>query len=983
MFHTKRLLKSKSIRHTRKWRFLLTFGLGLILYLSVQRSYALSNGFIHRPLNETPTETLNSSLNLLNPSDYQSRERRLGIQNISLSHIDKLRPLITQNQAPSLYTLLEEGIEFYQNQQFEEAIAVWSEVLQRFDLQENSAYQSVLWTYTSLAYQDLGEWEKARAAIATSLDLIQNHLDRNSEQKQLLAQALTARGRLELLLGQAEIALETWRLSTRFYQEINDEIGKMGSLINQALALESLGYYRRSCTTLLVAIGLPDSCQALALQDIESLVIHFEDIIQSHAELGILGLRNLGNILRSLGYLARSRQVLEQALNITADSGTTQAQIDTLLSLGTTEYVLYQQAKDLYERTKIDSDRAQVVAVAQQALDRYQAIISNDDVDSISRISIIQARLQKLRLLRDLQNWDQTNDSSIDTDSLQSDLQIQIHSLLNENLTALPPSQTAIYIQLNFAKTLVQTDLDWINTSIQMTQLAVQQAEMLNNRRSQSYALGTLGELYEQVDSIQPGYLAIAQHNLEEALSLAQSIQAWDIAYQWQWRIGRLSSKQGDHEQAIVYYQASVETLRSVRKNLVATETDFQFSFRDTVEPIYRELVTLLLQEQEGNEPTQLDLRQAVRAIDDLQLSELENFLRCDLTPSIDIDEVQIDLEAAIIHTIILDKQLAVVLKLPTSDQLYLHTIPLLEYDINQTLIELKSELTHPYTSPRSLALSQEVYRWLIYPIESDLELNHIKTLVFILDGEFRSVPMAALHDGERYLVEGYAVAITPGLQLLQPYPLRRLSLQGLTFGLSKTRKGFTPHSGFTPLENVETEVQTIQNSISGQALLNENFTSSAMRRQIRTSSAPIVHLATHGQFSSNPNETFVLAWDERVNVNDLGAILQSRSLNNPNPLELLVLSACETANGDSRAALGLAGIAVQSGARSTIASLWSINDDSTAKLMGFFYQELTRSDVLISKAEALRNAQVQLLNSPGYRAPLFWAPYVLIGNWL
>jgi CHAT domain-containing protein len=97
--------------------------------------------------------------------------------------------------------------------------------------------------------------------------------------------------------------------------------------------------------------------------------------------------------------------------------------------------------------------------------------------------------------------------------------------------------------------------------------------------------------------------------------------------------------------------------------------------------------------------------------------------------------------------------------------------------------------------------------------------------------------------------------------------------------------------------------------------------------------------------------------------------------------LELLVLSACQTAVGDRRASLGLAGIAVKSGAKSTIASLWNIQDRSASLLMRQFYQELANNN--ISKAEALRRAQKTLLADPQYESPLFWAPYVLLGNWL
>ncbi|NJR64375.1 MAG: CHAT domain-containing protein [Leptolyngbyaceae cyanobacterium CRU_2_3] len=140
-----------------------------------------------------------------------------------------------------------------------------------------------------------------------------------------------------------------------------------------------------------------------------------------------------------------------------------------------------------------------------------------------------------------------------------------------------------------------------------------------------------------------------------------------------------------------------------------------------------------------------------------------------------------------------------------------------------------------------------------------------------------------------------------------------------------------------------------------------------------------MVHLATHGQFSSNAAETFLLTWDGRINVNQLSQLLRSRDPKNP-PIELLVLSACQTAAGDDRAALGLAGIAIRSGARSTLASLWKVNDESTTAFMAQFYRELIQPG--ISKTAALRNAQIALLHDSQYQQPFFWAPFVLVGNW-
>ena len=187
-----------------------------------------------------------------------------------------------------------------------------------------------------------------------------------------------------------------------------------------------------------------------------------------------------------------------------------------------------------------------------------------------------------------------------------------------------------------------------------------------------------------------------------------------------------------------------------------------------------------------------------------------------------------------------------------------------------------------------------------------------------------------------------------------------------------------TARQGFPPLPRVEQELEQINNLVASQVLINENFTRTDFQAKIDRESFSTIHLATHGQFSSQAEDTFLLTWADKINVKDLGNVLQQRNSNYP--IELLVLSACETAEGDNRAALGMAGVAMRSGARATVATLWAVQDDSTALFMSEFYRGLTQSN--ITKAEALRQAQLSLLNNPKYHHPYYWSPFVLIGNW-
>jgi CHAT domain-containing protein len=253
-------------------------------------------------------------------------------------------------------------------------------------------------------------------------------------------------------------------------------------------------------------------------------------------------------------------------------------------------------------------------------------------------------------------------------------------------------------------------------------------------------------------------------------------------------------------------------------------------------------------------------------------------------------------------------------------------------------------------------------------------DAGEIDTLVFVPNGALLSVPMAALHDGDQFLVERFALALTPGLELTDPRAMRPENMRALVGGVSQRV------NGFTPLPNVVDEVQTVSELTGGEVLLNENFRREALRNALAEQPFSLVHLATHAQFSSSGEGAFLLAWDGPISLDELSEDIGLFRFRDE-PLELLTLSACETAQGDDRAALGLSGIAIKAGARSALGTLWSINDPAAEALVATFYRELIVEGA--SRAEALRRAQRELIAQPRYRHPAYWAPFILIGSWL
>jgi CHAT domain-containing protein len=277
-------------------------------------------------------------------------------------------------------------------------------------------------------------------------------------------------------------------------------------------------------------------------------------------------------------------------------------------------------------------------------------------------------------------------------------------------------------------------------------------------------------------------------------------------------------------------------------------------------------------------------------------------------------------------------------------------------------------------TTRRYRAHARTLYDWLIRPMQERLDAGNFDTLVFVPDGALLSVPMATLHDGNQFLVERFALGLTPGLELTDPRPMNLENLQALIGGVSQ---GI---DGFAPLPNVIAEIRAVSELTGGKVLLDEEFRREPLRSALAEEPFSLVHLATHAQFSGRGEGAFLLAWDGPISLDELAddiGLFRFRD----EPLELLTLSACETAQGDDRAALGLSGIAIKAGARSALGTLWSINDPAAESLVSAFYRALLVDGV--SRAEALRRAQRGLLAQDAYRHPVYWAPFILIGSWL
>ena len=312
-----------------------------------------------------------------------------------------------------------------------------------------------------------------------------------------------------------------------------------------------------------------------------------------------------------------------------------------------------------------------------------------------------------------------------------------------------------------------------------------------------------------------------------------------------------------------------------------------------------------------------------------------------------------------------------------------------------QTLLR---EITNPtrLRSTRYLTSAQQLYDWLIRPIEASLDEEGIDNLAFIMDAGLRMLPIATLHDGNQFLVERYSVGLMPSLSLTDSRYVDIRDLPVLAMGASQFET-------LSPLPAVPVELAAITsdrpNSVS---LFGTDFTPENLLSSRRAQPFGIVHLATHAEFLPGSAENSYIQFGDRpLPLSQLRQL----QLNNP-PIELLVLSACKTALGDAQAELGFGGLAVQTGARSALASLWYVSDTGTLSFMTEFYRQLQQAPV---RAEAVRQTQISLLrgeisivdnqlqlpggstlplppelaNSSGINLthPYFWAAFTLIGS--
>ena len=871
---------------------------------------------------------------------------------LSLEIIDTANINAVANSRPTISATnraqqaLKQGIELYERESFISARDLWLESALLYGQQQNILGEALALNNLALAQQHLGEWEQSQNAIAKSLQLLQDrdNLAQQSGYWDILAKATNTWGNWQWQTGNIELALSSWQDAAQYYVSADNPSGIVKARINQAKALQALG---------------------LTFKAVKILTEVEQYLATESPELKAMGLRYLGVGYRNLGKLDRSRELLQQSVAI---AGTEEDNLGWL-ELGNT----YRKQG---ERALLIGKVAVAEEYFTEAMEAYQQAATSD--------TLLQAQLNQLSLLVETGQYDraETIREKLDFPDDLSANRVNIYALLNYANSLIcwrfPENPVA---NCNASLQTSTTENGSFNTNVDTSELrdTIDRAIALSlnsqDTIAQAQARAKLAQVYEL-----EGNFAEAIKLNQQTLFLLEGKPTAELSYILEWQLGRIFKKQGKIEDATIAYDSAIASLERVREDILLIDRQVQFSYRDRVEPVYREYANLLLTTPDNSSPSQENLRQAIEIIDSLQVAELENFLDCDLSQLVQLDETSIDPHAAKIYPLILSDRLAIIIDIPGSPLAYRETLVDRER-VEATLNILQENLGQPGKTLEILQQSEQLYQWMIAPLESLLSDNpQLETLVFVPDSLLRNIPVGVLYDGEQYLIEkDYALAISPQLELFAPSP-SKVPLNVLTGGvaISQTVEGID----FPAIAEVQQEIQQISTEINtNNPLLNESFTEANIKEQIQQNEFSAIHWKTHGVFSSDPSETFLVAYQDSIKTNELQSLVQTASQEGRKPLELLVLSACETARGDNRAVLGLAGLTVRTGARSALSTLWRADDRATTLLMTRFYQELTQPGT--TKAKALQKAQLSLLNEEGYFAPHYWGTYILVGNWL
>lgn len=550
-----------------------------------------------------------------------------------------------------------------------------------------------------------------------------------------------------------------------------------------------------------------------------------------------------------------------------------------------------------------------------------------------------------------------------------------------------------------------------IKLSYQVLDKAFQLTDSKEQLRLHSEAEGYLARLYSQQQRNQDALLW-----LDKAIFDAQQVNAVDLLTQWETQRAQLLHNNGELIAATESYKRAAKHLADIRYALPVNLHNGKSSIKQIIDPIYRGLADVLLLQAartSSAEDKQELLREAIDSMEIIKQTELEDFFkdRCliDEKESVNLKD-KILPGMAILYPVVLPDRIEILFRAGDSTKFEQQSTSVSDTDVIDTAMQMTDYLRYGRGNYRPD--SRKLYNWILKHYATIMKAKGINMIIYVPGGALRQVPLAALLNGKKFVAEDYITVTLPGLtlkkqseadnnrkqhaliaalskpdgpsvdELLKDSVAGVFGERGITEESSSSKNNNNPETRSTlvkalSLPGVSNEVTALQKDMVNTTLMNQTFTYGGFKQAVGSGDYSIIHIASHGYFGTSADNSFVMTYDHNLKLGDFQVLLSNKNIKKT-PINLLTLSACQTADGDDRALLGFSGIAIKTNALSAIGTLWSVDDAATAMFMKAFYSDLTKDP----KAEALRQAQLSLLKNNDTRHPHYWAPFILVGNW-
>jgi CHAT domain-containing protein/Tfp pilus assembly protein PilF len=936
-------------------------------------------------------------------------------------------PTIAQTPEPE--SLISQGWKQYEADQYKSAIATWEKAILQAQRQNDPSEEASALIGLGFAHSKLTQDEQSLAAYQRAVKLYNSLGDRKSEASTILNIVIAYRN-----LAQFDRAIATAQEALKIYTELGDRSGEADSFSQMGLDYDSLSKYDQSIQSYQQSL-----IRYQELKDLPNQAATFNNLGREYSSKSEYGsalkyhqqaleiyraandrlsvasvlLYNLAALYKNLQQEEQAKDCYNQAIVILAavpGDGRTKAEAWNstgwaYYSLGQYDQAInnYQKALGIYQKTGDLANQAEMfmsIGFAQNDNRKYQAAI-----DAYGQALVI---LEKT-----------------------SDRAKEGHAI--KNLAGVYQSNRQP------AK------------AIELYQKALKTFQMLNQIGDKAFILSQLGFAY--MDNDQP---ELAMDSYRQAFQLHRKSGAKEQQGNMLGRLAELFDRQAQPELAIAFYKQAVNLYEVIRTDIRQLPRETQEKYTSSVATSYRRLADLLLTQGRIREAQEiLDLLKIQEASSYDQTSSAQTTVQLDLQTQEQeaIERFEITLTQPLTATtlktlaqplaatrdgliqsgnaktsaignfdkIISNPDTLLIQNLFVNDQLWIIwssrsggsrrvVIPITEKELRDRTAQLQTQLSDSSSDIETLRkTSKTLYNWLIpADLQEELQKNPKKQLIFSLDHVTRYIPPTVLYDGKQYLTERYQVStiVTTDVKgdRLQPQSTRVLAL-----GTSQALKGFSA------LPSVATELTAIVKQgntgiYAGHKYLDGEFTLDRLRT---STDHNILHIATHGTFDSQSITRSALLLGD----GSLLSISEIAKFTNLSRTDLVVLSACETGlsqvSQDGTEISGISGYFLGRGAKSVVASLWQVSDQSTALMMQKFYGYLSQG---MSKAEAIQKAQLDLLQlnnlkassqalaqlpraaiaiqsvksidprpnahqDIGYAHPFFWAPFILIGN--